>query len=188
MTLSVRARAGGAPFVGVLAFLSAAYVASGVFVGKRDGRGAGGGLLEAHPHYQQWRQAAGLVSDGISYARARGDGRGRAPQRRGGRGGGREGTTSEALVPSPRKEKRSKQGKDRAAPTEPAGKRSGKKESKSDGRRKKESRRGGPRDGEAAPADAGDAAFAGGAVEEQRVLDERLHESQAKVRVVGING
>ena len=83
MTLSVRARAGGAPFVGVLAFLSAAYVASGVFVGKRDGRGAGGGLLEAHPHYQQWRQAAGLVSDGISYARARGDGRGRAPQRRG---------------------------------------------------------------------------------------------------------
>ena len=34
----------------------------------------------------------------------------------------------------------------------------------------------------------GDAAFAGGAVEEQRVLDERLHESQAKVRVVGING
>ena len=79
MTLSV---AGGAPFVGVLAFLSAAYVASGVFVGKRDGRGAGGGFLEAHPHYQQWQQAAGLVSDGISYARARGDGRARAPQRR----------------------------------------------------------------------------------------------------------
>ena len=58
----------------MLAFLSAAYVASGVFVGKRDGRGAGGGFLEAHPHYQQWQQAAGLVSDGISYARARGDG------------------------------------------------------------------------------------------------------------------
>ena len=182
MILSV---AGGAPFVGVLAFLSAAYVASGVFVGKRDGRGAGGGFLEAHPHYQQWRQAAGLVSDGISYARARGDGRARAPQRR---GGGGAGTTSEALVPSPKKEKRSKQGKDRAAPREPASKRSGKKESKSDGRRKKESRRESPDEGEAAPADAGDAAFAGGAVEEQRVLDDRLHESQAKVRVVGING
>ena len=61
MTLSVRARAGGAPFVGVLAFLSAAYVASGVFVGKRDGRGAGGGFLEAHP--QERAPDAGVCND-----------------------------------------------------------------------------------------------------------------------------
>ena len=57
-----------------LAAFSSVYVVGGVAYGMKV-RGAPAGL-KAHPHEERWAQLAGLVSDGISFAKAsaRGDG------------------------------------------------------------------------------------------------------------------
>ena len=89
-----------------------AYVLGGVVVGGRQrGRAAS---LAAHPHYQRWLETRLLVSDGISFARARVQGRSgsRAGRLRGGQGESSERLMAAASAPvrggERRKEKKSK--------------------------------------------------------------------------------
>jgi hypothetical protein len=70
----------GGSFVLVLSLLGGAYAGVGVAVGKRRGRSVdegGSGLLRVHPHYPRWQALAGLVSDGVAFARGRSSGKAR---------------------------------------------------------------------------------------------------------------
>lgn len=66
-----------------------AYIGGGVAYGKRTGRGtsrgaSSGGPFSAHPHAQRWCMLAGLVMDGVAYAKAgrQDGGEGRRTERR----------------------------------------------------------------------------------------------------------
>lgn len=106
----------GTAFLLAVALGGGGYLVGGVVVGGRQhGRAAS---LSTHPHYQRWLETRSLVSDGISFARARVQGRsgGRAGRLRDGRGE-TTATSSERLMAAAsapvrggerRKEKKSK--------------------------------------------------------------------------------
>jgi hypothetical protein len=203
----------GWPFVVAGAFLASAYVASGVAFGRRRGSGTGGSLLEAHPHFSQWQAVGGLVSDGIAFSKRRGAG-GASSRRQGQQPPpGRAGTeSSEALLSQStgksRKEKRSS-GKSKSSAG--AGKAANESSHGSEandsrgrdgsmGKERHRKDRGGSaagaagieRRGAGGGGGAAEAPAASGSTErllrEQVEQDERLHQSQAKIKVVGLNG
>ena len=59
--------------VGLVLAAAAAYVAAGVLLGARTG----GSGLKRHPHFGRWVAVAGLVQDGIAFARSGGERRNR---------------------------------------------------------------------------------------------------------------
>ena len=68
----------GAAFLLVVALAGPGYVGAGAVLGGRQrGRAA---ALAVHPHYQTWLEVRSLVSDGISFTRARAQGRSTRPQ------------------------------------------------------------------------------------------------------------
>ena len=155
------------------------------------------GLLQAHPHAALWRQVGGLVTDGVRFAR-------------GGRGHGYESLrATEPALPTDAKASRrrdaggdpEKEGREGKRGKEPGGKSSKSskrakeaKEGKSSKRDKTEKRRSSSAEpdveaGEGAAAAGGAGGGGGGAeLDEQRVVQRGLHESQAKIKVVGLNG
>ena len=190
----------GWPVIAALALIAAGYVGGGLATSRTAGKTLGGGgvagLLQAHPHAALWRQVGGLVTDGVRFAR-------------GGRGHGYE--TLRATEPALPTDAKASRRRDAGGDPEKEGLREGKrgkepggkqskssksgkegKEGKSSKRDKKEKRRSSSAepDVEAGEGAAAEGAGAGGGAEldEQRVVQQGLHESQAKIKVVGLNG
>jgi hypothetical protein len=91
----------------VLCLSSAGYVGIGIGVRvKRDGAPA---ALTSHPHYRQWQELAGLVTDGVRMTQAKLTGKPMARPSRGGGGAGGAGyaaiSTSSSSPPSSKRSK-----------------------------------------------------------------------------------
>lgn len=63
MPLAVHA---GVPLIVLLGVTTALYVGVGVLIGANKSGNPFG--LEAHPHFEQWRELLGLASDGVAFA------------------------------------------------------------------------------------------------------------------------
>ena len=188
----------GWPVIAALALIAAGYVGGGLATSRTAGKTLGGGgvagLLQAHPHAALWRQVGGLVTDGVRFAR-------------GGRGHGYEGLRASEPAPAeakagrrrdaggdPEKEglREGKRGKEPGGKQSKSSKRAKEaKEGKSSKRDKKEKRRSSSAEPDVETGEGAAAAGGGGAgaeLDEQRVVQRGLHESQAKIKVVGLNG
>ena len=188
----------GSLFFVLLLFAGFVYVAGGVVYGRKTGRsqqreaGRLGQIVSPHPHYRRWAELQSLVTDGVQFTRARLSG---GSHRRGGY----------ASVPSPRggsaaSPSRRKSGSGPERPKEAAAaateRGAGKKGKKSRHRSRSDSR-GEPSGNDAATLpDATSETTTRGEEEdrekrqqlsEQRDVERGLHESQAKIKVVGIN-
>ena len=58
-------------FVATVFLSLTAYVVGGAMLARRSGGGGGAGL-KGHPHFGRWMELAGLVSDGVAFARSHG--------------------------------------------------------------------------------------------------------------------
>jgi hypothetical protein len=133
------------------------------------------GPLSPHPHAALWLEIAGLAADGLAFARGGGGGGGRGNARKqqllqG--GGGGDGDDA----------KKERHKENRSSSSSKGGK---KDKGKGKGKQAGSPNGGGSAKGQAAAGGGGGGGGAG--LEEQRVRDEKLHESQAKIRVVGLN-
>lgn len=176
----------GTPFLIVLFLGIATYLGGGVLYNKKQGA-RGKDLL---PHRTKWQNIYALVLDGLAFARG-----GRKVQRR-------PAVATEPLLVTDGERKESKEKRsDGGGGSKSSGKRekerergkkdkgSGRKENKS----KSKSKRGSGADVEAGEElGAGEPPSTQAAAErglhEQREHDPKLHESQARIKVVGING
>eukprot|EP01043_Picozoa_sp_COSAG02_P007800 COSAG02_NODE_240_length_27672_cov_67.291445_7_plen_311_part_00 len=94
-------------FMLVLCLSSAGYI--GIGIGIRVKRNGAPAALASHPHYRQWQELAGLVTDGVQMTQAKLTGKPIARQTRGGGGAGGVGytaiSTSSSSPPSSEKRK-----------------------------------------------------------------------------------
>ncbi len=102
-------------FVAVLLLSLAAYAGGGVMLARRSGGGRGQGL-KVHPHYGRWVELAGLVSDGVAFARGQSSGNrqghgGKSAAFTGGSGDGK-GARQAKKQKKQKKESKEKQGKE----------------------------------------------------------------------------
>ena len=187
----------GTPFLVVLFVLGAGYLAGGA-VYLRQKHGARG--RDMVPHKGKWEHVHGLVLDGVAFAQARGGGGG---GRKSG-GGAPIRAAEQALLPASRererdsgghhekrasggkdaREKRSsggKEGKSARVGKESSGGGGGKASKSGKGSKEKAPRGSGCGEGEAQQAELR-------LLTEQVEQDERLHQSQAKIKVIGLNG
>ena len=167
--------------------LTLGYVGAGVALGWRQGKT--GALMKFHPHFDQWVAVYGLVADGIAFSRSRlGGGNARpgasvqqnlveadtlADRVRDGYGATKS-SKSEHREHKHQKEQRSSNSKTRRT--------------KSDRHARHDKRPGsGSQMDPIATADDG-GTVAERQLQEKALVEEHLHESQAKIRVIGING
>lgn len=160
------------------------YVGAGVALGRRQGKT--GALMKSHPHFEKWIALQGLVGDGIAFSRSRLGGQHPRPGA----------SVRQPLVapgPQPGESRGTKRSKgERREPKEEKGKRSSNPKTK----RAEEGRP--PRQGEGSgsggqmdptpTADESKGTAEQRQLQERALVEEHLHQSQAKIKVVGING
>jgi hypothetical protein len=189
----------GSLFFVLLLFAGFVYVVGGVVYGRKTGRsqqreaGRLRQIVSPHPHYRRWAELQSLVTDGVHFTRARLSG---GSHCRGGYASVPSPRGGSAASPSRRKSgsgpERPKEAAAAAAATERG---AGKKDQKRR-HRSRSNRRGEPSGNDAATLpDATSETTTRGEEEdrekqqlsEQREVERGLHESQAKIKVVGIN-
>eukprot|EP01043_Picozoa_sp_COSAG02_P056053 COSAG02_NODE_6590_length_3473_cov_2.408000_6_plen_341_part_00 len=195
----------GTPFLVVLFLGSALYLGGGALYLKKKHGAAGKDLL---PHRRKWQHVHGLVLDGCSFARGGGKAAG-APSSQpllahGGKAvrsdvedGRRSGNTEGKRASSESEKRDSSSGRkpkeSKASKSSGSGSKS-KSKSKSKGAGKTSgTSRSNDKDDVNVPAGEGAAESDRGTASERLLLeqveqDERLHQSQAKIKVVGLNG
>lgn len=165
--------------------LTLCYVGAGVALGQRQGKT--GALMKTHPHFDMWVALYGLIGDGVAFSRSHLGGHHLRPVVAGVRQplvkadpqlGDRART--ELSDKSKRKEQRREKAK------------------QSTGSKAKRTKGGHPsrRSEGLSPDDQlgstlavdGDATAQQRQLHERALIDERLHESQAKIQVIGLNG
>jgi|EP01044_Picomonas_judraskeda_P002116 hypothetical protein len=175
-------------FVVAVLLLTLGYAGAGVALGRRQGKT--GALMKSHPHFEKWVALQGLVGDGIAFSRSRLGGQHPRPGAsvrqplvaagpQPGDSGGTKRSKGERREPKEEKEKRSsnpktKRAKEGRSPRQGEGEGSGS---------------GGPVD----PTPTGPDESTGTPeqrqqLQERALVEEHLHQSQAKIKVVGING
>ena len=180
----------GWTFIGAVVVGGGGYLVGGVLWGRRV-LGRTGAGLKPHPHHDEWGNLQALVNDGIHFARGgssrrRGGGGRQAPLlaaeggegRRDGRGGGK-----------PSSRDRGKRGKEAAAEPSPEGKKRSKK-SKKKASRDRPATRGDDPDAsvDEEQEEEGGPGWSGNAATLAEVREKEVHSSQARVKVVGLNG
>ncbi len=97
----------GSAFLLVFTLIGIGYLGGGIAIGSKQGRKPHGtgpaGMFAIHPHYMQWRATAGLISDGIAFARSGG-----VRNQTGGTGYSSLGPVQAPPVGSPKRLKKSK--------------------------------------------------------------------------------
>ena len=168
--------------------VAGAYMGAGAYIGRHSGSEKGArAALERHPHRTKWLELASLVSDGVSYSRA-------YVQRRGAGGGGAASVGSSRAgyqaVPEPPSNGKSKDPKSKKSSMKSGGADAPAPASSLPGKREKASRQAEDytEPGAAAAGGGGPPDHKGAALAEQAVVAPNLHQSQAKIKVVGING
>jgi len=189
----------GSLFFVLLLFAGFVYVVGGVVYGRKTGRsqqreaGRLRQIVSPHPHYRRWAELQSLVTDGVHFTRARLSG---GSHCRGGYASVPSPRGGSAASPSRRKSgsgpERPKEAAAAAATERGAGKKDQKRRHRS-----RSNRRGEPSGNDAATLpDATSETTTRGEEEdrekqqqlsEQREVEIGLHESQAKIKVVGIN-
>jgi hypothetical protein len=190
----------GGRFLSFMGVCALAYLIGGALYGQRIQRlqqGSVPRLLEAHPHAHRWVELKGLVQDGMAFARGGGrHGGQRAPadleQPMGDGGGGAHGRAGTASARS--KASSSSSGKHRSS-----------RKASSGGRSKKSKRSGGSGAAAEPLLTAGGGGGSGGnksgptaaaattnqtqgpALREEEEVDAHLHQSQARIKVVGLS-
>jgi hypothetical protein len=179
----------GCNFLIVMLLCGGAYLGGGMLLRQRQGAGATGDWKELLPHQAQWLALRALVEDGAAFTKGRRKGFQRldspAATADGGVQRGRDDAEEERNSKRRGKHKHEKE-------TGRAGKKEKEKESRKEGKAKASSKSK-PSSSSSAPAtpeqqQVSDAEAAERELRETRVHDERLHASQARVKVVGLNG
>lgn len=178
-----RATSWGWPLLLALSVIMGGYIGGGLLVGTIGGSSG----LNRHPHAQYWREIAGLVADGTQFVKL-------------GRSRGAPATTvvvreQSLLDVSTRMQPKKKSNSAGAVKHGRTGNKTAKGSMSSKRSKKKGAHSGDILDsggdsvvGTAAVDSGGVAAGIGtGGLKEQRVRDAKLHESQAKIQVVGLN-
>lgn len=175
----------GIPFMLLFGACGILYVGGGVAVSSRGG---GSNALSSHPHYSAWREIRALIQDGVHFAQGGGkagaggyapvppvSGASASPSA----GGSRRGEESKPQTSSSKKEEKSKSSKEKKS--------SGGKEKGGSGKRSKKGQGGAedPSTGPGGSLDVDGAGAGSAGLLEQREHD--VHESQAKIKVVGLN-
>ena len=178
-----RATNWGWSFLMAMFVVGSGYIGGGVLVGKR-GTGSG---LHRHPHARHWREIEGLVTDGVQFAKGKSRGA-RVPTT------SRPGQIIDNTEPLMSGTGRTSRTSGKLRTARPKAAKPGSNSTKR-GHKKK----GTPRESVdssstadsvvASETGSGSVQVVGRAgLEEQRVHDSMLHESQAKIRVIGLNG
>ena len=172
-----RATAWGWPLLLALSVILGGYIGGGLLVGTTGGSSG----LNRHPHAQYWREIGGLVADGVQFAKL----------------GGRRGAPATTVVVRDQPLLGASTHSSAIGGVKHSRTRTKSvKGSRSSKRSKKNGQGGEILGGSGDDSVAGAAAVDGGGVpggigrgglKEQRVHDAKLHESQAKIQVVGLN-
>ena len=177
-------------FVVSVLVLALGYVGAGVALGRRQGKT--GALMKSHPHFDQWVGLHGLVGDGIAFSRSRLGGHHptamasdrqqlvEADQptdtRQGGYGATKRSKSERREQRQEKKDKRSSNSKTKRTKGAPPA------------RQDEDSGSGSQMDPIQTADDGSSVAVENRQLQEKALVEEHLHESQAKIRVVGING
>lgn len=179
-------RVGGGVTLIIAVLCLAGYLGGGVALGVRKNGAALG--LAAHPHRARWAELAGLCRDGIRFTQQKLRGSSYAGSNR--RGATEPLAAAGRAQPSNHRQNKSKdKGKDKEGESKSRSKSKSKSKSKGDTRHRQEMEYSPPSDSSVAAHDAnGDRTEPRKAqLSEQHIVAKNLHQSQAKIAVMGLN-
>ena len=177
------------------------YVGGGLVYARRVQKSTAVGWM-AHPHANHWKEVISLIMDGTSFVGSKGGARARSGRHRDDGSSGADRIKYDRIdeeAAAAGKEKRSRQQKQRGETDQKKKKKKGEETSKSSsstsrkeksssarkGSRSRSQDEGGP--AQATPASTEKETDKQTVLREQVELDGRLHQSQAKIKVVGLN-
>ena len=187
----------GCNFLIVMLLCGGAYLGGGMLLRQRQGAGATGDWKELLPHQAQWLAFRALVEDGVAFTKGRRKGFQRLDSPAATANGGVQRERDDAEEERNSSSNSKRRGKHKhEKETGRAGKKEKEKEKEKESRKEgkaKASSKSKPSSSSSAPAtpeqqQVSDAEAAERELRETRVHDERLHASQARVKVVGLNG